>query len=344
MSSPRPTLVAVAELAGVSIASASRALNGMTASPRTVERVRRAARELNYIPDATARSLKLGHTLQLAFAVDDVGNPVYVEMMRAIESVVSAGGYRLQVSSTGADTSETADLVRSLSRGYADGLIISPLRIDDALVKELTQAPVPVVVIGKLPEGASLDTVMTDSRAGVGLAVKHLLGSGRRRIGFINGPLDTTPGKSRSEGFDEAMLANGIERIAGDVEIAADFTSEAGTEAARELLGRHLDSGPLDAVVAANDLLAVGTIHEALRCGLRVPEDLAVVGMDDTSLAELFNPGLTSVSLGSAERGREAARLLLERLTEPGRGASRVVVDPFLVVRGSSAPAHGGDL
>ena len=343
MSTERPTLFHVAELAGVSVASASRALNGMVASAQTIAKVRAAAAELGYLPDATARSLKLGHSLQLAFAVDDVGNPVYVEMMRAIESVVSGSGFRLLVSSTGADPAETVGLVRSLARGYADGLVISPQRVTDELVAELQRAAVPVVVVGSLPESAGLDAVRTDSARGVGLAVEHLRQTGRRRIGFLNGPLDTTPGAARRRGF---VAAYGEAGLGPDVEavqqVAADFTVAAGRLAALELLGRHRAPDgtlALDALIAANDLIAFGAIHAAIEVGLRVPQDLAVVGMDNTELADFFNPGLTSVSLGSAERGKLAAELLLARLADPARPPRSVVVQPGLVARASTAPA-----
>lgn len=348
MAATRATLVHVASLAGVSVASASRALNGMVASPETVARVRAAAASLGYVPDATARSLKLGHSLQLAFAVDDVGNPVYVEMMRAIETVVSRSGYRLLVSSTGAGPADTVDLVRSLSRGYADGLVISPLRVTSELVSELQRAAVPVVVVGSLPAEVRLDTVQTNSAHGVGLAVAHLIDTGRRRIGFVNGPLDTTPGSARQRGFEGAYAAVGLQADVHEVQqVAKDFTVAAGRTAALELLDRHrAGSGAvmLDAIIAANDLLAFGVIHAVLELGLRVPQDVAVVGMDDTELASVFNPGLTSVSLGSAARGRHAAELLLARLTDPQLPASRIVVQPRLVVRGSTdiAAAHDG--
>lgn len=348
MAAARPTLVQVADLAGVSVASASRALNGMVASPETVAKVRAAAASLGYVPDATARSLKLGYSQQLAFAVDDVGNPVYVEMMRAIESVISRSGYRLLVSSTGAGPDDTVDLVRSLSRGYADGLVISPLRVTAELVRELQRAPVPVVVVGALPPEVLLDTVLTNSAHGVELAVDHLVDTGRRRIGFVNGPLDTTPGAARQRGFQGAYAAAGLGADVQAVqEVAKDFTVAAGHAAALELLDRHRDASgavALDAILAANDLLAIGVIHAAIELGLDVPHDLAVVGMDDTELASVFNPGLTSVSLGSAERGRAAAELLLGRLADPKLPARRVVVEPKLVTRSSTsvgAAAHG---
>ena len=191
------TLLEVARRAGVSIASASRALNGETASPRTVELVRAAARELAYVPDARARGLKRGATGQLAFGVADVGNHVYVEMMRAVEETVAAEGYRVLISSVGSTVETEVALLRSLASGYVDGLIISPLRVDDELLAELAQLRVPVVVVGLLPHRRGLR-----QRPGQ-------LGRGRRARGraparhrppadrFVNGPADTTPGRVR---------------------------------------------------------------------------------------------------------------------------------------------------
>lgn len=328
------TLMDVARRAGVSIASASRALNGETASPRTVELVVTAARELSYVPDARAQSLKRGKTRQLAFGVADVGNHVYVEMMRAVEDAVHAEGYRVLISSVGSTVDTEVALLRSLASGYVDGLVISPLRVDDELLAELAQLRVPAVVVGLLPQPARFDNVRASSAAGVSLAVAHLLSTGRRRIGFVNGPEDTTPGRVRGDAYAAACAAAGLpqHRVVG-----ADFTFAAGFVAAADLLGRASGTGePLDAVVAANDLIAAGTYHAAAQHGLRVPHDLAVVGMDDSALAAQLLPTLTSVDLGAAARGRHAAELLLARLREPDRPAQSVVVQPSLVVRSST--------
>lgn len=322
----RATITQVAQRAGVSVASASRALNGLTSATATVEAVRAAARELGYIPDATARSLKLGRTLQLAYAVADIGNPVYVEMMGAIQEVVAGAGYRLLVANTG-DAAGTVDLVTSLQRGYADGMVLSPLRVTDELVEAIAQSPVPVVVLGRMPEAAAVDTVAPDSPGGVALAVAHLRESGARRIAFVNGPFDTTPGRVRGTAFTDAAGADAI------TVAATDFTAAAGETVARELLSRP--DRP-DAVLAANDLLAIGVLHAADQLGLQTPGDLAVVGVDDTDLGKLFRPSLTSVNLGAPERGRRAAELLLARLQDPGRKPQQIVVPASLSVRRSS--------
>lgn len=336
----RVTLTQVARRAGVSLASASRALNGESASARTVERVEQAARDLAYVPDARAQSLKLGTTGQLAFAVADVGNHVYVEMLRAVEEAVRDDGYRILISSTGSAVAAEIELLQGLRRGYADGLIISPLRINDDLLVELGRLRLPAVVIGNVPPSVALDTVRANSAAGVGLAVEHLVAQGRRRIGFINGPLDTTPGRIRGDAFTAACRQWGVETPGRRMAVADDFTFAAGAEAAAELLQRA--DAHLDAVLTANDLIAAGTYHAAFALGLAIPDQLAVVGMDDSALAAQLHPTLTSVGLGAATRGRRAAELLLLRLREPGRPTARLTVEPTLVVRDSTAthPIH----
>ncbi|MFI9644035.1 LacI family DNA-binding transcriptional regulator [Micromonospora sp. NPDC051925] len=321
----------VAARAGVSIASASRVLNGVGGSAETVRRVRAAAAEVGYVPNAIARSLQSQRTDLIALAVEDIGNPVYVAMMRAIESVVAASGRQLVVHATGGQVDNETALLRRLAHRYVDGMIISPIRITDAHLTALVDSPVPVVVIGQLPADAGVDNVRTDSRSGVGLAVAHLVAAGRRQIGFVNGPLDTVPGAARDAGFRTALARHGITLDETLIEVG-DFQYAAGRAAAERLLARARP----DALVCANDLIAVGALHALLAAGRRVPEDVALIGMDDTELAEMMFPQLSSVSLGSASRGRRAAELLLERIADPTLPPRREQVAPDLVVRASS--------
>lgn len=326
----RVTITQVAARAGVSVASASRALNGQIASPQTVAKVQHAAQELGYVADATAQSLKRGRTDQLAYAVADIGNPVYVEMMAAVERVVSASGYRLVLSSMGTSSS-SVDVVHGLGRGYVDGLILSPLRVTEELLTALEKSPVPVVVLGRLPDHAGFDTVRADSLTAMRLIVDHLVAEGRRDIAFVNGPSDTTPGAFRRDGFAAAAAAH-PEVSPRSIE-ADDFTIAAGYAAACRVLSA--DRRP-DAIVAANDLIGIGAVRAAEDFGLSVPEDIAVTGVDNTELAGVVRPGLTSVDLGAEERGRVAAEMLLARITDPDRPVHTVAVAPSLVVRGSS--------
>lgn len=351
----RTTVTEVAQRAGVSIASVSRVLNGIPARPETEERVRRAAQELGYFPDAAAKALKLGRSLQLAFAVDDIANPAYTQMMHGVESGLVGSGSRLLVSSTGRRPDDLIDLVQSLSRGAADGLIISPLRRTPELIDALTHAPVPVVVIGDVGPDAALDSVRTDSKRGVTLAYEHLVTVGRTNIVFVNGPADTVPGRLRLAGFTEAAAAAataettaaptrtstatttaGSTASARVVE-AADFTVAAGEAAWAQVAA--LTRPKPDAVIAANDLIALGLARAALSAGRTIPRSLAVVGIDDIEMAGIFAPSLTTVSLGAHERGRLAAGLLLRRLENPTAPVVSEFVAPRLVVRESSTPS-----
>ncbi len=327
----RPTVHTVAARAGVSIASASRVLNGVGGSAETIRRVREAAAEVGYVPNAIARSLQAQRTGLVALAVADIGNPVYVAMMRAIEAVVASSGRQLLVHATGGEIDSETDLLRRLANRYVDGMIMSPIRITDSHLDAIVVSPVPVVVVGQLPDDAPVDNVRTDSRAGVALAVDHLVAAGRQRIGFVNGPLDTVPGVARDAGFRAALASHGIPVDERLIEVG-DFQYAAGRDAAARLFAR----AEPDALLCANDLIAVGALHALLTEGRRVPEDVALVGMDDTELAQMAFPQLSSVSLGSADRGRRAAELLLERIADPDLPPRREHVAPSLAVRASS--------
>ncbi|MCT2594382.1 LacI family transcriptional regulator [Streptomyces sp. N2-109] len=337
-----PTVETIAERAGVSIASVSRVLNGHGGRPDTVTRVERAAAELGYVPNAVARSLKGGRSMQLTFAMQDIGNPVYVSMVREIQAITKAHGYRLLLHSTDAVVEDELAVLRSLADRTSDGLVICPLRITPEHLEALRTAAQPVVVIGSLPEDAPVDSVRADSVTGAEKAVRHLVETGRRRIAFVNGPADTVPGHNRQRGYRRALADCGL-GLDPSLVATTDFTIEAGVRAVHELL----EADPsVDAVFCANDQLALGAAQALHTRGRRIPEDVAVVGMDDTSLARASWPLLTSVDLGSAERGRIAAEMLLARITERDSSSRAPVrsetVTPRLVVRASSGPVRRG--
>lgn len=339
----RATLTQVARKAGVSIASASRAMNGLVASPETVKAVKQAAADLGYVPDANARALKMGSTFQLVFAVADIGNPVYVQMMRSVEQATQPLGYRLLVSSTGNEPEGIIGVIKSLDRGFADGLVISPIQVTDAVLDALRASRHPIVVVGSIPEDLRIDSVRANSADGVAQAVAHLEASGKKRIWLLNGPRETTPGMARHAAFLKTMEASGSPETACQMVDAADFTVEAGRDAlVATLAGRAPEDCPFDALVAANDLLAIGATHALLEAGLEVGRDVALVGMDDTYLAKAFNPPLSSVNLGSEERATRAAELLMHRISNPDAPIRRLTVDPSLTIRASSARRTDG--
>ena len=327
-----PTITTVARLANVSVASASRVLNGIRTSPATLARVTEAAEAVGYVPNAAARSLRSRRTGQIAFALPDVGNPVYTTMVGSIQDVVQARGLRLLLHSTGADADDELAMLRDLKHRFVDGLILASLDLTEAHAVELERAAAPVIVIGRPTRGTRVDTVRAHSRRGAAEAVRHLHALGRRRIAFVNGPTHTAPGSSRRLGYLDGLRSCGLSRDDALCEVADDFMVEPGRRATERLLARARP----DALLCANDLLAVGALAALRDAGLDVPSDVALVGMDNSALSEVTWPTLTTVDLGSAERARIAAELLLERIEHPEREPEVVGVQPRLVVRASS--------
>jgi len=326
-----PTLTTVARLANVSIASASRVINGIKTNPETLARVSAAAEAVGYVPNAAARSLRSRRTGQIAFAMPDVSNPVYTAMVGAIQQVARASGSRLILHSTDGHVGDELGFLADLKQRYVDGLILCSLEFTDAHAEAVADATVPVAVIGNTTKGAKVDTVRANSRGGAADAVRHLHGNGRRRIAFVNGPEHTAPGTARRLGYFDALRACGLARNDELIEVADDFMIEPGREAAERLLARTTP----DAIFCANDLLALGALSALRAAGLDVPRDVALVGMDNTNLSLVTSPPLTTVDLGSAERARIATELLLARIAQPNRRPRSVGVEPRLVVRES---------
>jgi LacI family transcriptional regulator len=327
-----PTITTVARLANVSVASASRVLNGIRTNPDTFARVTEAAEAVGYAPNAAARSLRSRRTGQIAFAMPDIANPVYTTMVGAIQDVAKTRGWRLMLHSTSADAENELAMVRDLKHRFVDGLILASLHLTDAHADELRRAAAPVVVIGQPTKGTPVNTVRAHSRKGAADAVRHLHEVGRRRIAFVNGPQHTVPGAQRRLGYLDGLRSCGLARDDALIEVAEDFMTEPGRRVTERLLERTRP----DAILCANDLLAAGALAALHAAGLDVPADVALVGMDNSALCDVTWPTLTSVDLGSAERARMAAELLLEQIENPNLEPRVVGVEPRLVVRASS--------
>ncbi len=328
------TIHDVALAAQVSIATVSLALrNDSRCAAKTVTRVQEIAAQLNYVPNQVARSLQSSTTETITLVVPDIGNPVYVAMAKVIQREARARGFRLGLVNSDHQRSEELYAINGLAMRHADALIICSLNPDAVLIEALSRANAPVCFIGRLPANIEIDNVRVDSEIGVVLGMNQLVEAGHQRIGFVNGIAKTVPAKARLEGFKRALKQHHLPYSASLV-VHHDFSFEGGYAGTRQLLERHSN---LDAIFCANDVMAIGALHRLREVGLRVPQDLAIIGMDNIAEGRVCTPTLTSVSLEAEERGAIAAQLLFERLQAETRlETRRVTVQPRLVVRQSS--------
>ena len=332
------TLEQVARLAQVSRASVSRVVNGDRRVGDSVRvAVEAAVKELGYIPNRAARSLVTRRSDSVAVVIPEptaqvFGDPFFPRILRGVSDALAAEEMQLVLLMPQGRTDEQR-VERYLAAGHTDGVLLVSLHGSDPLPRDLSRRGIPVVVGGR-PPGAGISYVDVDNRRGAAVAVRHLVDTGRQRVATIAGPQDMAPGADRLAGYHEA-LAQGGPAVEGDLIEVADFTLEGGRAAMERLLDRA--SAP-DAVFAASDLMALGALDALRAAGRRVPDDVALVGFDDSPLASSALPGLSSVRQPIEEMGREMTRLLIQSIRQPNDPPRRVILDTRLVIRQSSAP------
>jgi DNA-binding LacI/PurR family transcriptional regulator len=331
------TLDAVAVEAGVSRATVSRVVNGSPkVSPEVRKAVQRAVQRLGYVPNQAARSLVTRRSDSVGLVITEPASrlfddPFFPRLLRGISAELSTRGLQL-VLLMPEDSAAEDRLERYLAAGHVDGVVLVSLHGDDTLPADLVARGVPMVIGGRPPEGVSTSYVDVDNREAARSAVRHLAAGGRRQIATITGPADMGAGVDRLDGYLDGIAALGLKR--NDHLIArGDFTYDSGAAAMRQLLANAPD---LDAVFAASDLMAAGALSVLRAAGRRVPDDVAVVGFDDSPLAAATEPPLTSVRQPIEEMGRELVRLLAESLGRTTRATRRVLLSTELVPRASS--------
>jgi LacI family transcriptional regulator len=332
----RATLRDVARIAGVHPGTVSRALNPATEAlvrDETVRRVRQVAEELGYRPNPLARGLKTNRSYTIGVIVPDIQNPLFPPIIRGLDDRLGQAGYTPLIANTDNDPDRERVDFEAMRTRAVDGFITATARLDHELLDEIAAVGVPLVLVNRRVEDGSLPSATADDRAGVRLAVEHLVELGHTRIAHLGGPQNVSTGHQRSEGFREAMEAAGLD--ASLVRAGRAFTEPEGARLCEDLLAA---GEPVTAIVAGNDLMALGCYDVFAARGIRCPDDISVVGFNDMPFVDRFAPPLTTVRIPHYEIGVAAAQLLLDLLAGED-GATEVVLPPELIIRGSTAAA-----
>lgn len=342
-SAATPSIYEVARVAGLSVATVSRVLNDKgPVRAETRQRVLAAVERLGYVPHSAARSLSTRRTMSIGVLLPDMHGAFFSEIVRGIDLAARAAGYHLLVSGSHSDAAETAALLQTL-HGRVDGLILMAPALGGAWLQKALPRRVPVVLLNDDGTDGGHDSLRIDNRSGARLAVEHLIGLGHRAIAFLGGPVGNADAAERLAGYREALVAGGL-ALNGHLELAGDFGEESGLQAGAKVAA--LVPRPT-AIFAANDAMAIGCLAALRERGLRVPEDVSLVGFDDVPIARYLTPALTTVQVPIAELGRQAMASLLSSIDGPGRpdarpdgAASHTVIAPTLAIRASTAPVR----
>lgn len=331
----RRTITDVARLAGVHPSTVSRALHraDLPLRPETRRRVLAAVARLDYRPSAIARGLRLRRTRTLGMLVPDITNPFFPPIIRGAEEAARERGYELVLCNTDDTPERETAMLRLLRERQADGLLIATSRMADATIAAVRRERFPFVLLNRGSRVAADLAVEVDNVKAASDVVAHLAGLGHSRIAHISGPLSTSTGAERAAGYQRALSAHGLVVDRALVAEADAYSESAGHAAAKRLFR----SRPT-AIFAANDLLALGALRAAREAGLRIPQDLSLVGVNDIPLVALIDPPLTTVRVPQREMGDTAARMLVAVLESEPVAQRHVLLDTTLIVRGSTAP------
>jgi LacI family transcriptional regulator len=330
------TVTDVAERAGVSVSTAARVLSGHGyASEETRRLVLEAAKELGYVPNQVARSLRTRQTKMIGLLIGDVENSFYSVIAKNVGSVAKDAGYHVVLCNSDDDPEIEREYLKLLDGMRVDALIITPTAENARHLSRLMEGGMVIVQMDRRVSGVDADAILVDNEAGAASAVEHLIEAGHSRIGILAGELDVLTGHGRLQGYERALKDHGIP-VRTQLVKSGSFHREHAIENAIDLI--RVDP-PLTAIFAANNILAEAVLVALDREGLRVPRDVSVVAFDDVPWMAMVDPPLTVVRQPVADMARSAAELVLRRLRD-GRedGPSSMVFGTELIVRGSVAP------
>jgi len=331
----------VAARAQVHPSTVSRVMNSATrsmVSKSVGERIMQIASDMGYERSPLASGLRTGQSFTVGVIIPDLTNPMFPPIVRGIERTLSTAGYiAILADSDNSQKGERA-ILDSMKSRHIDGLILATAHVDDPLVRDCVDEQIPVVLVNRTTDSHDVTEIINNDELGIRLAVSHLVELGHRRIAFLGGPLDTSTGRDRYQAF---------QRMAGEGQFKTEPELCAVCEAFTEAAGHAGMSGILDqnrpftAVVAANDLLALGCFDALNERGLSCPEDVSVTGFNDMPFADRLSPPLTSLHIPLDELGVRAAESLLDEIRAGECQKNTIRLDPELVIRGSSAtPGH----
>jgi LacI family transcriptional regulator len=337
MARAKATIHDVARAVGVHASTVSRVMNPSRRHMVTSEMARRvidAATSLGYHPNALAHGLRMRRSSTVGVLIPDITNPVFPLILRGIEDALGPLGYTAIIANTDGEASRDALTLERMLARRVDGFILATARRQDPVVARCVAEDLPVVLINRMTSGiAGITAVVNEDARGIALAVGHLAGLGHRRIGHLAGPQHLSTGYERLEGFVAAMADSGLAADKRLIVTAPAYNVTEGERAMHELL----DTGGFTAVVAANDLLAIGCYDALAKRGLCCPADLSITGYNDMPFVDKLSPPLTTVRIQHYEMGVRAASLLLERLADPDSRRIDIKLEPSLVIRGSTA-------
>jgi LacI family transcriptional regulator len=335
-----PTSKDVAQRAGVSRATVSAVINGSAfVSPPLVERVRDAMRELHYRPNHIARSLRTRTTRTVGLVVSNIDSPFWGFLVEALTQELSSAGYHCVLANTSEDPQRERQALEDLVDKRADGLLLAPCGdTNRALVETLVAGDLPVVLVDRFFTGLTLDTVLADNVHGGYVATRHLLETGRRRPAVLTLSLANSTGRQRLEGYRRALYERGVPERP-ELVCIGDHHLTTAHGLTRALLQVPV---PPDAILACSHLAALGAVRAVCEAGLRIPDDIAVVGYDDVPWSAYMWPPLSVVAQPIGDMGRTAAEVLIRRLRETPderrrRPPREILFRPELIVRTSSA-------
>lgn len=303
------TIKDVAKRAGVSPSTVSRVLNGTDAEhmrPETKARILQAMEELDYTPVKAARSLRRQRTQVIAVLLPDISNPFFSLLARGVESVAFEEGYSTLICDSNHSVEKESRYLDILLAEGVEGIVFTPVgKPDMERIERLLRRGVRIVVADRRVEG--LPTVEADNHGGSRELTEYVLGLGYRRIAYIAGPEEVSTAQDRLLGFQEAMAAAGVEPV---LVRHGDFTYESGYELAKAIL--ELEEEKVEAIMCANDLMAIGAIRAIEDKGLPIPDDLGVTGFDHVPWSDLVKPQLTTAEVPAYQLGQEAISRLLD--------------------------------